>query len=249
MKFFTPLLFALVLSVTTPALADYPTFKHLYGGLLADYVVPGEKQGIQSHLVDYKAWRADPRHARALEFLEKSNVPEDSYTAALAYWINAYNFLAIDIIVQSDAGLDSIIDAAKVFESPWRHFSWTVSGRPVSLDYIEDKILRVTNEGYITTAITKAALSSPDLRRQPYHSEDLKQQLFEQARGFLTNPAKGLRVQDGGVLLSKAFERNIDLFGGQDGLMKFIRAHLPDQEIPNAFRGYMTYNWDLNAAD
>jgi len=70
-------------------------------GLLKQYVKTVTKSGIQYNAINYDAWGKDPRHAKVRdEILNKNANTLKSKEQKLAYWINAYNVLTIDLITR-----------------------------------------------------------------------------------------------------------------------------------------------------
>ena len=80
----------------SPALAQDWT---AYARLLEAHVRPATIAGIRLQAVDYAALREDPHYARALTDLAAPR-PEALATdaARIAFWINAYNLLAIKAV-------------------------------------------------------------------------------------------------------------------------------------------------------
>jgi hypothetical protein len=76
----------------------------------------------------------------------------------LAHWINAYNILAIDLVVRGYP-LESIRDLGSLFRPVWRRPAGRIEGRELSLDEIEHEILRPMGDPRIHAAIVCASLS------------------------------------------------------------------------------------------
>ena len=237
-------LLAIMLATSQSAQAgeNYDRFLNIYDGLLQAHVRPAEKDGIAYNGVDYDGWAADPRHREALKLLlaEKSN----GYTGAeqTAFWINAYNFLTIDLIMR-EGERKSIKNLGGTFTSPWTRHAWPIAGMDYTLDYIEHKILRPMGDARVHFAINCASVSCPDLRLESYKVDRLDQQLDEQVMITLANEGKGLRRADDAVYVSKIFDWFDDDFKNGD-----VRGWLADyKEIdPNASLRFMDYDWSLN---
>lgn len=239
----TALAVLLLLSQNVDARESYDRFLGLYDGLLQVHLHPAEKDGITYNGVDYAAWAADPRHKQALNLLLSQNLQgHESEQEKMAFWINAYNFLTIELIVR-EGERKSIKNLGGIFASPWRRYAWTLGGKDYTLDYIEHKILRPMGDARIHFAINCASVSCPDLRSEAYRAEKLESQLDEQTRIFLSNPGRGVRQERETLYVSKTFDWFAKDFSNGD-----IRAWLQNymDVDKTAVISYMGYDWALN---
>lgn len=216
-----------------------------YGALLNAHVVAGEKQGIPTMLVNYKAWAADGRHADAVSKLRASEPKAWRGNAAKAFWINAYNLLTIDLIIQKNER-DSIKKIGGTFGNPWKETHWTIGGADYTLDAIEHKILRPMGDPRIHAAINCASLSCPDLRAEPYLAATLDAQLDDQMRIFLRSEKKGLRRDGNALTVSKIFDWFEKDFKPSGGVVAFIQRYQPEIAADATINDYLDYNWNLN---
>lgn len=235
-------LFAIFLSM--PAWAA-PAFVESYDGLLKSHVRSGQKQGIHGQLVDYKAWNADARHADAMRLIAQMQTDGLSEKEAMAFWINAYNLLTIDLILKQNER-DSIKKIGGILGNAWKDYQWTIGGKPYTLDQIEHEILRPMGDPRIHMAINCASLSCPDLRAEGYIAEKLDAQLDDQVSKFLRNSGKGIRKNSGGIELSKIFDWFEEDFNAGGGVIAFIRSYDPSVAKDTRISGYFDYNWKLN---
>lgn len=223
-----------------------------YATLLSAYVQAGEKQGIKATLVDYAAWGKDPLHSKAMQALRRIDPASLSGREKMAFWINAYNLLTIDLIVQT-AETQSIKNQGSLFRNVWKSHVWVVYGRRYTLDEIEHKILRPMGDPRIHFAINCASLSCPDLLAEPYIAASLHSQLEAQTRDFLRNPNKGVSVAASGFKVSKIFKWFAEDFhddrqtdsGGEAGAVRFIHLY-QEKTSGQTLVGYLDYNWRLN---
>ena len=125
----------------------------------------------------------------------------------MAYWINAYNVLTIDLIVR-EKETQSIKNLGTLFKNPWKRFSWNVNGKKLTLDGIEHGIIRKLNDPRIHFAINCAAKSCPDLRKEAYRANKLNAQLQHQVNLTLNNSTKGFKITNGNkaVKVSKVMD-------------------------------------------
>lgn len=225
---------------------QYQEFLGLYDKLLIKTVHPVRmhKSGIDYNGVDYDRWVPDVNYYKAKKLLKDTN-PESftSFDEKMAFWINTYNFLTIDLIVRENEH-ETIKNLGGLFTSPWTAHSWTLGdGKDYTLDYIEHKILRPMGDARIHFAINCAAISCPDLRIESYKADKLNQQLNEQVMITLANETKGLHKENGTVYVSKIFDWFAEDFKNGD-----IKAWLSEYKNidPNASIEFMDYNWSLN---
>ncbi|WP_165839973.1 DUF547 domain-containing protein [Motiliproteus coralliicola] len=233
----------LFLGQIRPALAEEPDW-HLYQQLLDQHLSHQSEQGIDLTWLDYPAVKADPRFAQLVQQLAEFD-PErlEGRQEQLAFYINAYNILAINVVVQNWP-LQSIKDASPWYKSVWKIDAGQLGGERVSLDHVEHQVLRPLGEPRIHFAIVCASLSCPDLRSEPYSAERLEHQLDDQLQQFLANPTKGLVRNEQGLKVSKIFDWFEEDFGGEAALTAWLAERLEAEEQP--INGYLEYNWSLN---
>jgi len=222
----------------------------LYGELLTRHTVAsGDVAGTR---VDYAALRGDPRWKALLSSLADSAPPAEDRNGQLSYWINAYNILAIDVVVQHYP-VESIRDVGSLLRPIWKKTAGTAGGRPLSLDEIEHGILRPMGEPRIHMAIVCASTSCPSLAREPYFADRLEAQLDAVARAFVANPSKGVDVEARSLRLSKIFDWFAKDFAASGGVVAFVRRHAsPELRAEIDALGsdpkldWFDYDWSLN---
>ena len=226
-----------------------------YAKLLSAHVRPGTVNGIRLALVDYRAVQADPLYAEALGALARAEPAAlASEGERLAFWINAYNLLAIKAVV-GRYPTASIRDGGNFYRPIWQRKIGSVGGTEYSLGEIEHGILRKAfKEPRVHFAIVCASLSCPDLRVEPYAPARLDAELDEQAARFLANPAKGLAPGPDGrtARVSVIFKWFAADFAAGGGVAAFIRAKAPPEIrerirfLTDAGLSYLDYDWSLN---
>jgi hypothetical protein len=221
------------------------SYAQTYNALLHDHVHTRNKAAIKTNLVNYEAWAKDPRHEKAMKALAEVDVSTLDPQALKVFWINAYNLLTIDLIVKN-SDVKSIKDLGTLLQSPWKTHSWQIAGKAYTLDEIEHGILRKMHDPRIHMAIVCASLSCPDLRNEVYQEKTLDSQLDDQARKFLSNSTKGLKESASGVTLSPILKWFAEDFGGDKGVLAFVKKYKPDVSESTAINNYFDYNWNLN---
>lgn len=226
-----------------------------YARLLETHVRPGVIDGIRLVVVGYGGIKSDPNYRKALQALAEG-APDalQNTNERLAFWINAYNLLAIKAVLDQYPA-KSIKDGGSLFQSIWKKQIGNVAGKAYALDDIEHGILRKEfSEPRIHFAIVCASLSCPDLRAEPYLARRLDNQLDEATRLFLANPTKGLAPGPDGktAKVSSIFKWFRDDFGVAGGVSKFILAKAEPAlatriaGLTDAGLSYLGYDWSLN---
>jgi len=226
-----------------------------YARLLKAHVRPGTVSGIKLALVDYRAVKADPAYAQALDALALAG--PDSLTSdaeRFAFWVNAYNLAAIKAVLDQYP-TKSIKDGGSLLSPIWKKKVVTVARTVYSLDDIEHGVLRKAfREPRVHFAIACASLSCPDLRAEPFDAARLDAQLDQQAAAFLSNATKGLKPGADGrtARVSSIFKWFAGDFSASGGVAAFIRARSsPDVAarlgaLTDAGLSYLDYDWSLN---
>ncbi len=213
---------------------------------------------IASTRVDYEALRRSADWTRLIQSLRATR-PERLGTgdARLAFWINAYNLLAIDMVVRHRPE-ESIKDIGSLFSSVWKQPAGVIGGRRYSLGEIEHEVLRPMSDPRIHAAIVCASLSCPPLRREAYVEARVDTQLSEQIRDFVRDPRKGVRIdrERRRIRISPIFDWFEDDFGGRTGVLRTIAAALPAEDgdwlranIDGVRVRYFDYDWSLNGTE
>ena len=240
-----------VLAWSTPAAA---LDLDLYAQLLGQYT--HAVQDTAGTRVDYAGLRQDPAWRRLVGTLEASDPGALSgRNQRLAFWINAYNILAIDWLVR-EGPVASIRDLGSLVHPVWKKPAGRIGGHEVTLDQIEDETLRPLGEPRIHFAIVCASTSCPSLRREPFRAGELERQLDDQARSFLSNPHKGLVVdrQQERVRISKIFDWFDEDFGKDEGTLAFLTRYASPPDwlwlVKHAHHlkvDSLPYDWNANA--
>jgi len=201
--------------------------------------------------VDYAGLARDPAWRTFVADLEQAAPPPDP-NGRLAFWIDVYNVLAIDMVVRHQP-VGSIRDIGSLLRPVWKRPAGKVAGRTATLDEVEHRILRPIREPRIHAAIVCASTSCPSLRREAYRAERLDDQLDAAMRDWLADPDKGLRVESGQVRLSKIFDWFAEDFAAAGGVLAFVRPYLAppvrqalDALGPDPRVVWFDYDWSLN---
>jgi hypothetical protein len=158
---------------------------------------------------------AKDRAALEAYLAELSKVGEAEFrgwprTEQVAFLVNAYNALTVQLILTKYPDLRSIRDLGNVlFNSPWKRRFFTLLGREMHLDEIEHGLLRkpgAYDEPRVHFAVNCASVGCPMLREEAYVASRLDEQLEEQARRFLADRTRNrFNPQSGRLEVSEIF--------------------------------------------
>lgn len=225
----------LVGSVVSAAEPDYTA----WNAVLTKHVKPGSKQGINAHLVSYSGIAKDPLYATALGSITSFDIGLlRGRREKMAFYINAYNIAAIKKVLEKypTTSIRSTGDGV------WKEPAISLGGKSLSLDAIENAILRKMGDARIHFAIVCASLSCPDLRREAYTAARLEHQLTSQTRSFIATPSKGVRFEGGQIHQSAIFVWFAADFKDVAAFQRKYGKQLPEK----APRVEIPYNWHLN---
>ena len=111
----------------------------------------------------------------------------------MAFLINAYNAHTVELILTRYPKLASIKDLGSLIQSPWKKKIVPLLGATLSLDGIEQDMLRQRgryDDPRIHFAANCASIGCPPLREEAYVAERLDAQLDEQALRFMSDRSR-----------------------------------------------------------
>ena len=245
------------------------------GGRLAAYDFILGAYVDEDGLVDYSALK--DRHPNPDDACGYFNeVDRRTYDAwedkdRMAFWLNAYNAFTLKLVVDnypikpSEGKTRYPANSIRQIPGAWEHAKFKALGREVTLDEIEHKILRTEfHDPRIHMALVCAAMSCPQLRREPYQGDKLDAQLDDQARAFFSDLRKfQIDREANEVWVSPIFEWFIDDFlldatkkypryeAQQKSLAAFASKYVSPEDAAYLRSGkyvvkYYEYDWMLN---
>lgn len=193
--------------------------------------------------------------------LESLNPGNWNGNDALAYWINMYNAATLELILKHYP-VNSIKDIGGFFSSPWNEDVVVVAGNPLTLNQIENEIIRPKfKDARIHFALNCASISCPPLANFAYVGESIDEQLDQAVKNVLNNDLviemsseeRWIDFRDNKIYVTKIFDWYKEDFAVDGGVRKFIAEHRPQDEAllldeKNKLK-YMDYNWDLNRVE
>ena len=210
-----------------------------YGAALLRYadVTPADKAALTAYI-------------NRLQAVQVTSLNQDEQ---LAFWINLYNAQTIRVILDNYPvdSIRSIKTNAFDFKGPWNDASLTVEGETLTLDNIENRIVRpIFNDPRIHYALNCAAIGCPNLRAQAFKGAGLNAVLDTQARTFINNP-RAIKTEDGRIIASRIFLWYKKDYGdSEEDILSHIRQYA-NPELLQSLQGATNidvyeYDWALN---
>lgn len=220
---------------------------------------------LQQHVndqgwVDYQTWKDSPASKQQLKgylaHLSSADLDaEATREARLAYWINAYNAVTIQGILDKYPTTSIRDHTPKLWGFHiWKNLKLQVDDQQVNLDSMEHQILRKMSEPRIHFAIVCASISCPRLLNEAYTAEQIDTQLNLNAKDFFAQ-TRNFKVNrnNNSVALSSILKWFQEDFGNnqQERLALFSKwvTNPEDQAMlkqSNIKVSYSTYDWRLN---
>ena len=228
--------------------------------------------------VDYRKIKTSHAYAEYRELVDQLHGFEladlSSRSERLAFWINIYNALVIDAVIQEEVK-QSVTESWLGILSFFQKAAYGIDGMRFSLSDIEHGILR-ENRGTpfipgpqfsslddrmssviepmdprIHFALNCASASCPPI--QFYTPAELNQKLDLATSNFINQDLR-LDKDSRRISISRIFSWYRIDFGGNRGILSFIAKHIHDQEISNWIKenmeeiriAFQNYDWTLN---
>lgn len=234
----------LTLTAVVPARAVAETsFDHEeWGQLLREHV------DADGRVAYRRLASARPRLDAYLARLAQARPEDLDRKERLAFWINAYNAMAVAGILDGYR-TESAFGRYRFFKSCERE----VAGTKRTLDQIEHEIIRPTFGDFrVHFAVNCASTSCPVLRNEAYSGARLDAQLDDQGRRFLQDTSRNrFDAGRGSVELSRIFEWFAEDFtAGGKTLADNLAPYLSEEQqqlmakLPVRF---LKYDWTMNA--
>ena len=172
----------------------------------------------------------------------------------LAYWINLYNALTVDIVLQHYpvASIRDIDISPGLFgDGPWGKKLLSIEDQDVSLNDIEHRILRpIWREPRLHYALNCASLGCPNLQAQAYTTANMEQTLDAAARAYINHP-RGVRIDNGRLIVSSIYSWFREDFGENEAAVIGHLRNYARPELARQLQGLTSiaddkYDWRLN---
>lgn len=223
--------------------------------ILQTYLDADHPSGI--YRFDYASVTAADRQLLDGYIAYLANVPVAQLTTGQqqAYWINLYNALTVQLILDNP-GVSSIRRIKDGFFSigPWGRDLIVIDGQTLTLNDIEHRILRpLYGDARVHFAVNCASLGCPNLQPVAWTADNLEKLYDAGARAFINHP-RGVTVTADRLTLSSIFSWFDEDFGdGRREVLGWI-AQFAEPALAETLRGWngrvrYDYDWDLNAPE
>jgi hypothetical protein len=211
---------------------------------------------VEGGLVDYRAFKERDEQALKAVVARLSGLdPEDMSPAERkAFWINVYNAVTLQAMLEFfplRSIRDKVADARGY--NVWNDYPFLLGERRFSLNQIEHEVLRPMGDPRIHAAVSCASLGCPPLRSEAFVAARLEEQLDDQARVWVNDPARGVRIRDDVIAVSELFTWFGNDFGADmPTRLRWISRYLRDPAAREAVvrRGVrvesIPWDWRLN---
>ena len=218
---------------------------------LGRYVIAG-RDGINR--VDYGHVSPEDRAALMgyVASLEAAPVTRLSRAEQFDYWVNLYNATTVKLILDHYP-VRSIREISAGFFSigPWSDKRLTIEGQAVSLDDIENRILRpIWSDPRVHYALNCASLGCPNLQPRAF-TPAITEELLERSARDYVNHERGVLISYDRLIVSSIYHWYKEDFGGTDaGVIAHLKHYAAPQlaaELNRITAIYDDhYDWRLN---
>lgn len=205
---------------------------------------------VKDGYVDYPALARNVRFFKYIEAIAEFDAETlTSDEERLAFWLNAYNALAMKSVIDGVTPV-TMTGRLKFF----RTTEHRVAGRSLDLRSIKDDILRKLGDPRVHFALVPAAYSAPKLRSESYRADEIDRQLDGSARDFINDKRKNrYSAVTLTAKVSKIFEEYAEDFGEDErAVLTYIAQYIDDEDLAAKLkRGaygieYMEFDYSIN---
>lgn len=199
------------------------------------------RQYVNNGLVDYPSLKQNPTDLFSLcKEIETAEPAILSDVQGKAFYINAYNLLVINSIVNYYP-VKSVLDIEGMFDKE-KH---KIAKKELTLNQLEKEVIFANfNDARLHFALVCGAVGCPVLRNAAFMPENLEQDLDLKVKTDLDNP-HFIRQEKGNkkIFLSKIFQWYEKDFGK---VVDFINKYKSEKIATDSYIDYYEYDWKLN---
>jgi hypothetical protein len=179
-----------------------------------------------------------------LKAVAAAKVPADK-NAAIALYVDAYNAIVLKAVLDNKRPR-SVLDVKDFFDVK----KYNVAGKTVSLNQLEKEVLNpFAKDPRTHMVLVCGAVGCPILEEKPFAGSDVNARLDAATKRYLAGPT-GAVAESGALKLSMIFNWYKADFGGDAGVLAFVKKHLPADAAQKAGDApkitFIDYNWTLN---
>jgi len=223
---------------------------------LKKYVTPG---GNGVNRVAYKKVPIDDKKSlkHYITTLAGKPVSQFNKNEQLAYWVNLYNALTVQVILDAypvSSIRDIDISPGLFSDGPWGKKLLEIEGEEISLNDIEHRILRpIWKDPRLHYALNCASLGCPNLGLNAVTAQNSEDYLNEAAHTFI-NHKRAISEHYGKLYASSIYDWFMEDFGDSEvSVLKHLRTYADASLLiildgKKSISGY-DYDWALNDAE
>ena len=192
--------------------------------------------------VNYAGLKKERKTLSSYIELIKDNAPDESWSKndKLAYYMNAYNAMTIDLILRNYP-----TESIKDIKNPWEQRYWQIGDKWINLEEIEHQILRKMDDPRIHFGINCASFSCPPLMNEAFTDAKVDSQLEKLAIQFV-NDSKRNSIAADRVEISNIFKWFKKDFTEDGDIIDFLNKYSKVKINADARVRFMDYDWNLN---
>lgn len=195
--------------------------------------------------IHYSAIKTSRELPLLINQVQTADLAEASDNEKKAFYINAYNLLVIQQVVDNHP-LISVKDINGFFDAQ----EFVIAGEKTTLNALEKvKLIAETQDARLHFVLVCGARGCPPIINRAYRPETLEAQLETQTKLALNDP-EFIKVNDGKVEISQIFNWYASDFGkSSDRILEFINQYRSTPLPLDTRFKYYTYDWILNEQD
>ena len=226
---------------------------HLFQDFLNKY---RKEQSSGLVLIDYQHISdADKAKLKTyIKQLSQTTVASLNRSEQLAFWLNLYNALTINVIVDNYPAKtihDLNISPSLFTMGPWDTNIITLVNHPMSLDDIRNRIIRpIWNDPRVLYGLYDGSIGGPSILSHPFDGDKIDMQLNQASFDYVNSP-RAVQVADGKLIVSKLYDWYEEDFGGTkqtviEHIKQFSKPSLHLQLDKTHTISSYVYNWHIN---
>ncbi len=239
---------------SNPKKIDHSAWQQLLDGYLRVH-----SSGINKF--DYAALKKNAKDRTKLEsyldYLQKIDPRDYSRAEQKAYWINFYNALTVKVVADAFP-VKSILEicedrvSGSQCSGPWKEVRAKVAGRGLTLDNIENDILRpIWKDNLIHYGVSCASYGCPNLLQTAFTGENTQKLLNGAAREYVNHPRGVSFMEDDLIVISSIYDWYSEDFGkSKQNIIRHLVSYADEglAKRLRKFKGTMDYeyDWSLN---
>lgn len=209
-----------------------------WDNILGNYVV--DKKGGTNRFRYGALTSADKKALKNyISTLEEIDPRSYSRNEQQAYWLNLYNAVTVKIISDNyPVKTFTEIRARNLSSDPLNSPVATVSGQPLSLNDIENRIIRpIWKDHKVHFGLNCADMSCPGLLSHAFTGKNVKDMLKESGKNFI-NSQNGVTLKNGKLTASSMFNQYKGDFARDDKALLKVFAHYADDRLALYILGF-----------